>query len=197
MTILDAIVDEIGEQETHPLADLAETLGLFIEAYEDAHLPFSDSSAPDILRTLMEEHGLTQADLPKIGSQDVVSEILSGKRDLNVRQITHLAARFRASPNLFMPDPKRPIKRPSSSRRANSKSAVTPWHFPLGSLPRTSHHIRIQRTTAYLISASSPASSSMGYMIPSGKRPCMWQPRLFSAGATGCCRQPKPSNKID
>jgi|CXWL01.1.fsa_nt_gi HTH-type transcriptional regulator/antitoxin HigA len=117
MSILDAIVDEIGEQETHPLADLAETLGLFIEAYEDAHLPFSDSSAPDILRTLMEEHGLTQVDLPEIGSQGVVSEILSGKRDLNVRQITHLATRFHASPNLFMPDPKRSIRRPSSSRR--------------------------------------------------------------------------------
>lgn len=85
VTILDAIVDKIGEQETQPLADLAETLGLLIETYEDAHLPFSDSSAPDILRTLMEEHGLTQADLPEIGSQGVVSEILSGKRDLNIR----------------------------------------------------------------------------------------------------------------
>ncbi len=121
MSILDAIVDEIGEQETHPLADLAETLSLFIEAYEDAHLPFSNSSAPDILRTLMEEHGLTQADLPEIGSQGVVSEILSGKRDLNVRQITHLAARFSVSPTLFMPVPKKPVRRPSSRRRIASR----------------------------------------------------------------------------
>ena len=28
VTVLDAILDEIGEQETHPLADLAETLAL-------------------------------------------------------------------------------------------------------------------------------------------------------------------------
>jgi len=41
-------------------------------------------------------------------SQGVVSEILSGKRDLNVRQITQLAARFGVSPALFMPVSKNP-----------------------------------------------------------------------------------------
>lgn len=121
VTVLDEIVDEIGQQETHPLADLAETLGLFIEAYEDTHVPFSDSSAPEILRTLMDEHGLTQSDLTEIGSQGVVSEILSGKRDLNVRQITQLAARFGVSPALFMPVPKKSIRRPSSRARIASR----------------------------------------------------------------------------
>ncbi len=116
VSVLDEIVNEIGEQETHLLADLAETLGLCIEVYENAHIPFSDSSAPEILRTLMEEHGLTQSDLPEIGSQGVVSEILSGKRDLNVRQITQLAARFGVSPSLFIPAPVRSTKR--RSRRA-------------------------------------------------------------------------------
>ena len=114
VTVLDEILDEIGQHETHPLADLAETLGLFIEAYEDTHVPYSDSSASDILRTLMEEHALKQSDLSEIGSQGVVSEILSGKRDLNVRQITQLAARFGVSPALFMPVPKKAGKRPSS-----------------------------------------------------------------------------------
>lgn len=116
VTVIDEIVDEIGQQEAHPLADLAETLGLCIEAYENAHVPFSDSSASEILRTLMEEHGLTQSDMPEIGSQGVVSEILSGKRDLNVRQITQLSARFGVSPSLFMPAPVQLNKR--RSRRA-------------------------------------------------------------------------------
>ena len=35
----------------------------------------------------MDEHGLTQSDLPEVGSQGVVSEIIHGKRELNVRQI--------------------------------------------------------------------------------------------------------------
>ena len=121
VTVLDEIVDEIGQQETHPLADLAETLGLFIEAYEDTHVPFSDSSAPEILRTLMDEHELTQSDLSEIGSHGVVSDILSAKRDLNVLLITQLAARFGVSPALFMPVPRKPIKRPSSRTRVASR----------------------------------------------------------------------------
>jgi HTH-type transcriptional regulator/antitoxin HigA len=103
VTVLDAILDEIGEQETHPLADLAETLALSIEAYEDTHVAIPDASGPDILRGLMAEHDLAQTDMPEIGSQGVVSEILSGKRDLNVRQIARLAARFGVSPALFIP----------------------------------------------------------------------------------------------
>jgi HTH-type transcriptional regulator/antitoxin HigA len=51
----------------------------------------------------MEEHKLARSDLPEIGSQGVLSEILSGKRDLNVRQIAQLAARFGVSPTLFIP----------------------------------------------------------------------------------------------
>jgi len=121
VTVLDEILDEIGQQETHPLADLAETLGLCIEAYEDAHVPFSDSPASEIVRALMEEHALKQSDLPEIGSQGVVSEILSGKQELNVRQITHLAARFGVSPALFMPVPKQASKRPSARKRVTSR----------------------------------------------------------------------------
>ncbi len=43
---------------------------------------------------LMEEHGLRQSDLPEIVSQGVVSEVLAGKRRLNLRQVQALAARF-------------------------------------------------------------------------------------------------------
>jgi HTH-type transcriptional regulator/antitoxin HigA len=53
----------------------------------------------------MEDHGLSQSDLPEVGSQGVVSEILSGKRDLNVRQIARLAARFGVSPAVFLQMP--------------------------------------------------------------------------------------------
>ena len=103
VAILDDILDEIGQQDTHALADLAETLALSIEAYEDTHVAMPDASGPEILRSLMEEHELAQSDLPEIGSQGVVSEILAGKRDLNVRQIAQLAARFGVSPAVFMP----------------------------------------------------------------------------------------------
>lgn len=118
VTILDEIVDEIGEQETHPLADLAETLALAIAAYEEVHVPVPDATGSTVIRTLMEEHGLSQSDLPEIGSQGVVSEVLSGKRDLNVRQVTRLAARFVVSPAVFLPTPARAHERASRKKRA-------------------------------------------------------------------------------
>lgn len=105
VAVLDEIIDEIGEHETHPLADLAETLALAIAAYEEARVQIPDIAGPAVLRTLMEEHELCQSDLPEIGSQGVVSEILSGKRDLNVRQIARLAARFGVSPAVFLQIP--------------------------------------------------------------------------------------------
>jgi HTH-type transcriptional regulator/antitoxin HigA len=50
----------------------------------------------------MEKHGLKQSDLTEIGSQGVVSEILSGKRQLNVRQVKMLSNRFKVSPAVFI-----------------------------------------------------------------------------------------------
>jgi HTH-type transcriptional regulator/antitoxin HigA len=50
----------------------------------------------------MEEHGLKQAELGEVGSQGIVSEILAGKRELNVRQIRALARRFGVSPAVFV-----------------------------------------------------------------------------------------------
>ncbi len=99
---LDAIVDAIGEDEKHPLADLAEALSVFIEAYDKAHYPTPVPAPREMLHFLMEQNGLTQSDLPEIGSQGVVSEILSGKRSLNVRQISSLARRFRVAPGVFL-----------------------------------------------------------------------------------------------
>lgn len=99
---LDAILDAIGEDERHPLADLAEALGVFIERYEEEHLELPEASAAEVLRFLMKQHGLRQADLPEVGSQGVVSEVLGGRRQLNARQVRALAARFAVSPAVFL-----------------------------------------------------------------------------------------------
>jgi HTH-type transcriptional regulator/antitoxin HigA len=99
---LNELVDEIGDNEKHPLYSLLDTLGILIEVYEEEHHPIPEASGADVLRFLIEEHGLTQSSLPEIGSQGVVSEILNGKRELNVRQIRKLAERFHVSPAIFM-----------------------------------------------------------------------------------------------
>jgi HTH-type transcriptional regulator/antitoxin HigA len=78
------------------------TLGSLIGEYDDVHYPAQEVSPLAMLRFLMIENSLAQSDLPEIGSQGVVSEILSGKRDLNVRQIKALSARFHVPPGVFV-----------------------------------------------------------------------------------------------
>jgi HTH-type transcriptional regulator / antitoxin HigA len=102
MAMLDEIIDEIGQDEAHPLAELIEALALFIHSYEETHAKIREATGPEVLRSLMEAHGLTQSELPEIGSQGVASEILSGERELNIRQIRHLAKRFGVSPAVFI-----------------------------------------------------------------------------------------------
>jgi HTH-type transcriptional regulator/antitoxin HigA len=99
---LNHLLDEVGADEQHPLYTLLDTLGTLIHAYEEEHYLIPACSGVDVLRFLMEEHDLTQSDLPEIGSQGVVSEILQGKRELNVRQIRALAKRFHVSPGVFI-----------------------------------------------------------------------------------------------
>jgi HTH-type transcriptional regulator/antitoxin HigA len=101
-TLLDAILDEIGENEKHPLAELADALSVFIEKYEMEHVRIPEAKPAAVLRFLMQQNGLRQSDLTEIGSQGVVSEVLAGKRDLNTRQIKHLAKRFGVSPAVFV-----------------------------------------------------------------------------------------------
>ena len=99
---LNSLLDEVGTDEQHPLYTLLDTLGTLIHAYEEQHYPMPECSGVEVLRFLMDEHGLTQSDVPEIGSQGVVSDILRGKRELNVRQIRALAQRFRVSPAVFI-----------------------------------------------------------------------------------------------
>jgi HTH-type transcriptional regulator/antitoxin HigA len=99
---LNELLDEIGTNEKHPLYTLLDTLGTLVHAYEEEHYPIPEASGTDVLRFLMDEHGCTQSNLPEVGSQGVVSEILSGKRELNVRQIRALAERFKVSAAVFV-----------------------------------------------------------------------------------------------
>ena len=100
--LLNHLIDEVGTDETHSLYDLLDTLGTLIHAYEEEHIQIPDVSGAEMLHYLMDEHGLKQSDLPELGSQGVVSEILNGKRHLNLRQIQALAERFSVSPSVFI-----------------------------------------------------------------------------------------------
>ncbi len=102
VNLLDNLIDEVGNNENHPLSSLMETIGSLIETYESQYILELEGNPMDTLNALMEEHGLKQSDLSEIGSQGVVSEILSGRRQLNVRQIKFLSKRFKVSPAAFI-----------------------------------------------------------------------------------------------
>ena len=91
---LDAVLDAGGADESHPLAGLAAQLGEAVAAWEQRDPMPAPADGVAMLRHLMEVHGLRQSDLPELGAQSVVSDILLGRRCLNIRQIRALAARF-------------------------------------------------------------------------------------------------------
>src|SRR4030095_15186673 len=83
-----------------------DALGLLIEEYEKENFAaeLEKISGSEILAFLMEQHDLKQNDLTKeLGSQSIVSEVLSGKRKLNSNQIQALSKRFGVSPSVFFP----------------------------------------------------------------------------------------------
>jgi HTH-type transcriptional regulator/antitoxin HigA len=75
---------------------------MLIGAYEDAHHPAEKVAPVAVLRLLMDQHRLSQSDLPEVGTQGVISEILHGKRALNVRQIKSLSERFNVPVSVFV-----------------------------------------------------------------------------------------------
>ena len=99
---INELVDEIGTDEQHPLYELLDALGTIVHAYEEQHHKMPNCNGAEMLRFLMDQHELAQSDLPEVGSQGVISEILGGKRELNVRQIRALAKRFNVSPAVFV-----------------------------------------------------------------------------------------------
>jgi len=99
---LDQLIDEVGENEEHELAPIIETIGKLIENYEEQHYQIKESTPIETLKYLMQEHGLNQSNLKEIGSQGVVSEVLKGKRKLNIEQIKKISDRFHVSPVVFI-----------------------------------------------------------------------------------------------
>jgi HTH-type transcriptional regulator/antitoxin HigA len=102
VALLDELIDEVGEDEGHPLASLMETLGSLVEAYEDSHLPEPMGDPISSLKEFMADHGLSQKDLPELGDEMIVAEVLRGRRELTLPQIRLLAQRFGVSPAVFV-----------------------------------------------------------------------------------------------
>jgi len=103
--LADALIDSGLACDDGELSELFAWVSGLISDYDETHHTLPLASPVDMLRFFMEQHGLNQSDLPEIGSQGVVSEILAGRRMLNTRQITALVARFGVSADVFIAPP--------------------------------------------------------------------------------------------
>ena len=100
--MLEALLEEAGINENHPAMELVDIVGDLLQDYESEQHPLPDATGVQALKFLMEQHGLNHGDLREIGSQGEVSEILSGKRELTMRQVRALSERFGVSPATFV-----------------------------------------------------------------------------------------------
>lgn len=100
-----AVIDRLIEQLTRSAAEEAYLGALtdLVEIYEAAHVTVPPTTGVEALRYLMQENGITQADLvPVFGTASVVSEVLSGKRRLALTHIRRLAERFGLPADVFI-----------------------------------------------------------------------------------------------
>lgn len=99
---IDALLDEVGDNESHPLADVLDYLADQVKAYEDENFQFPEAEPSEVLRFLMEQHGLKQEDLGDCAPQSRISDILNGKRSISKEIAKRLAHRFHVRVDVFL-----------------------------------------------------------------------------------------------
>ena len=99
---IDALLDEVGDNESHPLAEVLDYLADQVKTYEDEHFHIPEAEPKEVLRFLMEQHGLRQEDLADCAPQSRISDILSGKRSISKEIAKKLAHRFHVRADVFL-----------------------------------------------------------------------------------------------
>ena len=114
-----ALVDRLGTSDDP--ADIARlrAQAQLIAAYEESKWPRRPPRTADLIRYLMDQHGLTRADMvPILGTPSRVSEVLAGKKRLSMAMVQRLRARFHVPADLLLPPPRNPGASRSTKRAA-------------------------------------------------------------------------------
>ena len=100
-----AIAEKLTFNKNKTLEERAiyQLLVILIETYESKQYPMPISPPHEILQHIMESSGTRQSDLvDKIGSSEVISEIVDGTRSISNAQANILGDMWKVSPNLFL-----------------------------------------------------------------------------------------------
>lgn len=103
VNFMNGLLDSIGDDESHELIGLLDLVAKLVQEYENEKVVIPDAAPGEVLRFLMAQNGLSQADLADVlGGQSIVSAVLSGKRQINARQAKALAIRFSVAAESFI-----------------------------------------------------------------------------------------------
>jgi HTH-type transcriptional regulator / antitoxin HigA len=115
-----ALVEQLWNSNNPADVARLEAQARLIAAYEEKKWPRRQPSVAELIGHLMDQHGLTRADLvPLLGTPSRVSEVMRGKKGLSMAMVQRLRARFRVPADLLLPPPKK-----ASSRRSTKRAAA-------------------------------------------------------------------------
>lgn len=114
-----ALVDRLMVSDNRADAARLEAQARLIAAYEERKWPRRRPKTAEIIRYLMDQHGLSRADMvPILGTASRVSEVLRGRKGLSMGMLQRLRARFRVPADVLLPPPTRTRARRAAKRKA-------------------------------------------------------------------------------
>ncbi|MBN2658566.1 MAG: hypothetical protein JXR86_16035 [Spirochaetales bacterium] len=100
LELYESLLDRKNAGEDH-LISVLEILGDSIEKFERKYS--IEKPAPvEMLKFLMVQHNHNQSDLADIAPGSVISNILHGKRELNINHVRKLCRKYKVSADLFL-----------------------------------------------------------------------------------------------
>jgi HTH-type transcriptional regulator / antitoxin HigA len=121
------LVDRLMTSDNPSDVARLEAQARLIAAYEEAKWPRRRASTAELIGYLMDQHGLTRADLvPLLGTPSRVSEVLRGKKELSIPMVQRLRGRFRIPADVLLPAPeqkRRKATRGVAGRKTTKRAA--------------------------------------------------------------------------
>jgi HTH-type transcriptional regulator / antitoxin HigA len=129
-----ALVDQLWNSDDPTDVARLEAQARLIAAYEESKWPRRPPSTAELIRHLMDQHGLTRADMvPILGTPSRVSEVLRGKKGLSMAMVQRLRSRFQIPADLLLP----PLKKASASRPTKRAAAsIRGFRRSVSEMPR-------------------------------------------------------------
>jgi HTH-type transcriptional regulator / antitoxin HigA len=91
------------KDQTPEESALYDLVTMLVETYEAQHYSIDESSPSEVLLHIIESSGINKVDLIDIfGSSEILTQVLAGKKAINISQANILGDQFQLSPTIFL-----------------------------------------------------------------------------------------------